>query len=412
MKKKQGLVWIVVAMTLAAIIMAVIAFLKREPTVQYRTAEVRRGDLSVEVTATGSISPRTTVQVGTQVSGTVAKLFADFNQQVKKGQVIAQLETTQLSAAVEDARANVMKASAQATLSVQTCKRTRALYAKGLVAASDLDQAVADSLSSAASLNSAQAQLDRAKINLTYATIVSPINGTVINRAVDVGQTVAASFNTPTLFTIADDLTRMQVQAGIDEADIGEIKEGQKATFTVDAYPDRTFAGVVSTIRLQPTVTQNVVTYTVIIDVQNEDKTLLPGMTANITIAVRSADSVLIVPSSALKFMPPAAPGKGKGEAAPAVRSGQARAGGRATGNDTSGQKNGMRPKDGGRVFVLADNKLRRVRVTLGLTNGENTAVTGDLAPGTLVVVGTLTSNKPKNGAQQQPFGGGMPRRF
>jgi HlyD family secretion protein len=242
--------------------------------------------------------------------------------------------------------------------------------------------------------------------------IVSPINGTVINRQVDVGQTVAASFNTPTLFTIADDLTHMQVQASIDEADIGQVRDSQKATFTVDAYPDRTFAGVVTTIRLQPTVTQNVVTYTVIIDVPNEDKTLLPGMTANITIAVRSADSVLIVPSSALKFMPPATPGKGKGEGTPAVRSGQARAGGRAPGGDTFGKKTGMRPKDGGRVFVLADNKLRRVRVATVLSNGENTAVTGDLVPGQLVVVGSLTPTKSKTVTQQQPFGGGMPRRF
>jgi HlyD family secretion protein len=412
MKKKHCFVWIAVAIALVAVVIAAIVFVKREPAVQYRTVEARRGDLSVEVTATGAISPRTTVQIGTQVSGTVAKLFADFNQKVKKGQVIAQLETTQLSAAVEDARANVMKASAQATLSVQTCKRTRVLYGKGLVAESDLDQAVADSLSSAAAMNSAQAQLARAKINLTYATIISPINGTVINRAVDVGQTVAASFNTPTLFTVADDLTRMQVLAGIDEADIGEIKEGQKATFTVDAYPGRIFTGVVGTIRLQPTVTQNVVTYTVIIDVPNKDQTLLPGMTANITIRVQSAENVLIVPSSALKFIPPAMPGKGKGEWAPGVRPSHARAGGRATGNDTSGQKTGMRPKDGSRVFVLADNKLRRVRVTLGLSNGENTAVTGDLAPGALVVVSTLASNKSKSGAQQQPFGGGMPRRF
>jgi HlyD family secretion protein len=412
MKKKQGIIWIAVAIALAAIVVAVMVFIKREPAVQYRTAEVRRGDLSVEVTATGSISPRTTVQVGTQVSGTVSRMFADFNSQVKKGQVIAQLETTQLAAAVEDARANVMKASALATLSAQTCKRTRMLFGKGLVAASDLDQAFSDSLTSAASLNSARAQLDRAKINLSYATIVSPINGTVINRQVDVGQTVAASFNTPTLFTIADDLTHMQVQASIDEADIGQVRDSQKATFSVDAYPDRTFEGVVTAKRLQPSVTQNVVTYTVIIDAPNKELMLLPGMTANITIKVQSVDSVLIVPSSALKFMPPAAPGKGKGEGAPGVRSSQALAGGRATGGDTSGRKTGMRPKDGGRVFVLSDNKLRRVRVIPGLTNGENTAVTGDLTPGMLVVVGTLTSNKPKSGAQQQPFGGGMPRRF
>lgn len=404
MKKKN---WVIVIAVVVVLVLAAATALfivtKEGPAPQWRTAAVQRGTLSVEVTATGSISPRTTVLVGTQVSGTVSKMFADFNSQVKKGQIIAQLETTQLAAAVEDARANVMKASAQATLSAQTCKRTRLLFAKGLVAASDLDQAFSDSLSSAASLNSAQAQLSRARINLTYATIVSPINGTVINRQVDVGQTVAASFNTPTLFTIADDLTRMQVQASIDEADIGEIKNGQNATFTVDAYPDRTFEGVVTTIRLQPAVTQNVVTYTVIIEVPNKDLLLLPGMTANITIRVRSVDSVLIVPSSALKFMPPVS-GKEKGKWA-AGRPGQA----------SGAPKTGQRPKDGGRVFVLADNKLSRVKVTAILTNGENTAVSGDLSPGQLVVVGSLAPTKAKTGTQQQqPFGGGggMPRRF
>jgi HlyD family secretion protein len=409
MKKKKlviaGVVLVAVAAAFTIFMMA-----KKGPEPQWRTATVQRGSLSVEVTATGSIAPRTTVQVGTQVSGTVARLFADFNSQVKKGQVIAQLETTQLSAAVEDAHANVMKASAQATLSAQTCKRTRLLFAKGLVAASDLDQAVSDSLSSAASLSSAQAQLDRAKINLTYATIVSPINGTVINRQVDVGQTVAASFNTPTLFTIADDLTRMQVQASIDEADIGQVQDSQKATFTVDAYPDRTFEGVVTSKRLQPSVTQNVVTYTVIIDVPNKGQLLLPGMTANITIKVRSIDSVIIVPSSALKFMPSTFTGKGdKNWAAAGTRSGRTIASSRVS----SAPKTSRQTKDGSRVFILADNKLTRVRVTTVLTNGENTAVTGDLTPGQLVVVGSLAAAKVKTGAQQQPLGGGgMPRRF
>jgi HlyD family secretion protein len=401
MKKKQGIALITVGIVLIAVVAAVVALIKRETPVQYRTVEVRRGDLSVEVTATGAIAPRTTVLVGTQVSGTVAMLFADFNQQVKKGQVIAQLETTQLSAAVEDARANVMRASAQATLSVQTCKRTRALYVKGLVAASDLDQAVADSLSSAASLNSAQAQLDRAKINLTYATIISPINGTVINRAVDVGQTVAASFNTPTLFTIADDLTRMQVKADIDEADIGEIKDGQKASFTVDAYPDRTFVGTVSSIRLQPTVTQNVVTYTVIIDVPNNDLTLLPGMTANITIKVRSAENVLIVPSGALRFSPPRTEGE-RGKTWSARESGPS--GEKRPVSDSSAMA--KRRGFGNRVFVLVGSELKRVKVVPGLSNGESTEVEGDLEPGQQVVVGTLTQNKAKT-SQQQPFGMG-----
>jgi HlyD family secretion protein len=407
MKKKHGITWIAVAVALVVIAAAVMALVKRESPAQYRTAEVRRGDLSVEVTATGSISPRTTVQVGTQVSGTVSKLFADFNSRVEKGQMIALLDTTPLAAAVEDARANLMKASAQASLASQTIARTHALFAKGLVAAMELDQATADSLATAATLSSARAQLERAKINLRYATIVSPISGTVINRAVDVGQTVAASFNTPTLFTIADDLTRMQVQASIDEADIGEIRDGQKATFTVDAYPERTFSGEVTSIRLQPTVTQNVVTYTVIIDVSNKDLALLPGMTANITIAVRSAQNVLIVPSSALRFSPPRPEGE-RQKAWAAGAEGRSRE--KRPGLDSAAMA--KRRGGGGRVFVLSGNELKRVKVVPGLSNGESTAVEGDLSPGQQVVVGTLGQNKAKT-SQQQPFGGmGMRRRF
>jgi HlyD family secretion protein len=401
--KKKSMVVAAIAVVMVGIAAAWVVLVKKEPAIQWRTVAVQRGTLSVEVTATGAISPRTTVLVGTQVSGTVSKMFADFNTHVKKGQVIAQLETTQLTAAVEDVKANLMKASAQANLTGQACRRTRALYAKGLVAEVDLDQAIADSLSSAAGVSSAAAQLTRAKINLTYATIVSPINGTVINRAVDVGQTVAASFNTPTLFTIADDLARMQVQAGIDEADIGEVKEGQKATFTVDAYPDRTFEGTVTAIRLQPTITQNVVTYTVIIDVRNDELTLLPGMTATITIKVRSADNVLIVPVSALRFSPPRPQGKERG-----VRAG--RASGRPAVPDSAADAKTR--KVGERVFVLVGGELKRVKVTSGLSNGESTAVEGDLASGQQVAVGTITQTKTKT-PPQQPFGmGGGPRRY
>jgi HlyD family secretion protein len=401
--KKKGVFWSAGAVVAAGAIILSIVLLQKEPAVKWRTAEVRRGALAVEVTSTGAISPRTTVQVGTQVSGTVSRLFADFNSQVKKGQVIALLDTTQLAAAVEDVRASAMRASAQAMLSVQNCKRTRSLFDKGLVAAAELDQAVADSLVSAAALRSSKAQLERARINMTYATIISPINGTVINRAVDVGQTVAASFNTPTLFTIADDLTRMQVQAGIDEADIGEIKVGQKATFTVDAYPDRTFDGAVTAIRLQPTVTQNVVTYTVIIDVPNNDQTLLPGMTANITIKVQSADNVVIVPSSALRFQPPRPKGKGSSERPPTSGMTAERAAG--TDSGVALKKRGK----GDRVFVLAGEELKRVKVIPGLSNGESVAVEGDLEPGQQVVVGSLSQDKSKT-AQQQPFG--MTRRL
>jgi HlyD family secretion protein len=262
-------------------------------------------------------------------------------------------------------------------------------------------------------VSSAAAQLERARINLKYATIISPINGTVINRQIDVGQTVAASFNTPTLFTIADDLTRMQVQASIDEADIGQVKLDQKAQFTVDAYPDRTFEGTVSDIRLQPAVVSNVVTYTVIIDVQNNDRALLPGMTANITVNVRSLDSVLIVPTAALKFTPPAGGIKGKHGKNRSGPPGMAGAGGGSGRPDSAGIAGGARQKRGDRVFVLADNKLRPVRLTALLSNGENTAVQGDLTQGEKVVVGTPAASKSRTSQQTgQPFGMGGPRRF
>ncbi|HMD67467.1 MAG TPA: efflux RND transporter periplasmic adaptor subunit, partial [Chitinivibrionales bacterium] len=250
---KKG--WIVAGGVAAVVIAAggFFFFSRGKQPVSYRTAAVTRGDLKVQVTATGSLNSFVTVQVGTQVSGTVARLFVDFNSRVKKGQVVALLDTMLLHAEVVDARASLVKAEAQLTLSTQNCARTRALFAKGLVAQADLDAAVSDSAGSASAKASAKAALDRAKINLNYATITSPITGVVINRAVDVGQTVAASFNTPTIFTIADDLTKMQVQASIDEADIGQVKVGQVANFTVDAYPARTFVGTVSQIRLQPT---------------------------------------------------------------------------------------------------------------------------------------------------------------
>jgi HlyD family secretion protein len=425
----------------AAVVLAAGAFFffsKGKQPVSFRTAAVEQGDLKVQVTATGTVNPHATVLVGTQVSGTVAKLFADYNSRVKKGQVVALLDTTLLFASVMDARASLGKAEAMMNLTKQNCSRTRALFAKGLVAQADLDQAVSDSASAAATLSSARAQLDRARINLNYATIVSPITGVVINRNVDVGQTVAASFNTPTIFTIADDLAKMQVQASIDEADIGQVKVNQVASFTVDAYPTRTFAGTVSQIRLQPTTVQNVVSYTVMVDVDNKDMALLPGMTANITVDVQKAENVLKVPAAALKFTPPmAANDKWKRRGAAGADS--SRAGRQWTGAprdtaaqrqhgsgrgvagtiDTSqrahGQWKNQAGEDMGHVFVLVEGKPKFVRVKTGLSNGGFTAVEGELQPGQQVIVGVLNASN-KAPAQAVPLtGGGAPgmgRRF
>jgi HlyD family secretion protein len=272
----------------------------------FRFDKVTQGDLNVYVTATGTINPVTSVDVGTQVSGIVSKLYADYNSVVRKGQLIAQIDTTFLVQAVKDAEASMDRARAQFADSKRTLDRTQALFERQLASQSDLDVATTAYEVNNASLKSAQASLDRARINLAYANIYAPIDGVVINRAVNFGQTVAASFSSPTLFTIANDLRKMQVQTTVDETDIGRVSIGQAATFTVDAYPDDKFVGNVSQIRLAPTTVSNVVNYIVIIDVDNSDLKLMPGMTANVKLLIGSSSNVLRVSNIALRFQPPA----------------------------------------------------------------------------------------------------------
>jgi HlyD family secretion protein len=296
-----GIVALVLAVTGYAV------FLRSPATkYSYRFEKVSEGDLTALVNATGSISPVTSVDVGTQVSGIVAKLYADFNSVVKQGQVIAQIDPTFLEQSVKDAEANLQKAQAQAADAERNFARMKELLAKGLDSQLNYDASLTTYESNKASLKSARAALDRAKINLAYATIYAPISGVVINRAVNVGQTVAASFSSPTLYTIANDLSKMQVLAVIDESDIGRISIGQEANFTVDAYPEQTFKGTVSQVRLNPTTIQNVVNYTVVISVNNDELKLMPGMTANVKVRVAEARNVLRIPSMALRFQPPA----------------------------------------------------------------------------------------------------------
>jgi HlyD family secretion protein len=273
---------------------------------EFRFDKVSQGDLNVFVTATGTINPVTTVEVGTQVSGIVAKLYADFNSVVRKGQIIAQIDSTFLVQSVKDAEAIVERARAQFSDAKRTLDRTKALFERQLTSQADYDAALTAFETTGASLKSAQASLDRSKINLAYATIYAPIDGVVINRAVNIGQTVAASFSSPTLYTIANDLRKMQVQTTVDETDIGRISIDQEATFTVDAYPDDKFHGAVSQIRLSPTTVSNVVNYIVIIDVDNADLKLMPGMTANVKLLVGTSQNVLRVSNVALRFQPPA----------------------------------------------------------------------------------------------------------
>lgn len=276
----------------------------KKQNITFETALVKRGKITSTVTATGTLEAIKTVAVGTQVSGVINKLYVDFNSHVKKGQLLAELDKVPLLTSLETAQAALDDANAELTYQTANYNRIKALYDKKLASQSDYETALYNYQKAGATMKNAKSGYDRAKVNLDYATIYSPIDGVVLNRAVDEGQTVAASFNTPTLFSIANDLTQMEVQANIDEADIGQVKNAQKVEFTVDAFPDMKFNGVVTEIRLQPVVTSNVVTYTVIVKAPNPDYKLMPGMTANITIYVEEANDALTISSKALHFTP------------------------------------------------------------------------------------------------------------
>ena len=277
---------------------------KKNNSYSFETAIVKKGSIINTITATGTTQADTTVLIGTQVSGVIKKIFVDFNSVVKKGQLLAELDKTPLLTQVQQAQASLDDSKSEVEFQSATFKRYQDLLDKKLVAQADYDQVKYNYNKALDNFKTSQAGYDKAIVNLNYASIFSPIDGVVLSRAVDQGQTVAASFNTPTLFTIANDLTQMQVQANIDEADIGQVRMGQLVNFTVDAYPNETFIGDVRQIRLQPIVTSNVVTYTVIVNAPNPEKKLMPGMTANITVLVQQVDSVLVVPGKALRFTP------------------------------------------------------------------------------------------------------------
>ena len=270
----------------------------------FTKAKVTRGNIHTTITATGTIEPVTSVTVGTQVSGIVAHLYVDYNSEVKKGQVIAELDKTNLTSELNTARANL--SSAQSTLDYQQANFSRytKLFEKGLVSADDFENAKLSYLKAKDQVTTATQSVQKAQTNLGYATITSPIDGVVLSKSVEEGQTVAASFNTPELFTIAQDLTNMRVIADIDEADIGGVKEGQRVAFTVDAFPEDSFEGLVTQVRQQPTTASNVVTYEVVISAPNNDLKLKPGLTANVTIFTLEKNDVLTLPSKALRFMP------------------------------------------------------------------------------------------------------------
>ena len=283
---------------------AIFAACSSKPEAEYEMTSVAKGNISTTVTATGTIEPVTSVEVGTQVSGIVAKIYVDYNSVVKAGQVIAELDRTNLLSTLESQRANLT--SAESVLAYQRANhdRYKSLYDKGLISANDYEQARLSFVQAQQQVNTARQSVKRAQTDLGYATITSPINGVVLNKAVEEGQTVAASFSTPTLFTIAQDLTDMRVIADIDEADIGDVKEGQRVTFTVDAFPNDIFQGAVTQVRQQATTESNVVTYEVVISAPNADLKLKPGLTANVTIFTLEKNDVLTVSAKSLRFAP------------------------------------------------------------------------------------------------------------
>ncbi|MFL6237285.1 MAG: efflux RND transporter periplasmic adaptor subunit, partial [Thermoanaerobaculia bacterium] len=304
---------------------------------KYRTEAVSQGNITATINATGTLSAVTTVQVGSQVSGIIARLYADFNSQVKQGQLLAELDPTPFLQTVEQRRADVTKAQVEVANTKVTYDRQKRLADAGLIAQSDLDAAKASYDAARAGLAQSQAAMKQAQTNLGYTKIYSPIDGQVVARQYDIGQTVAASFSVPTLFTIAKDLTKMQVQADVDQSDIGQIKVGERVRFNVDAYPDQTFRGQISQVRLNATVTQNVITYPVIIEVPNPDLQLRPSMTANVTIDVAHVQDVLRVPNAALRFRPETEAGKTGQQGQSQGGQRQARAGGGQGGGGSFG---------------------------------------------------------------------------
>jgi HlyD family secretion protein len=302
--KKKVLIIGAVAIAAIAIFILIKPLAKKESAMTFDTVKVEKGTITNTVTATGTIEAITTVEVGTQVSGIIQNIYVDFNDNVKQGQVLARLDETSLRAQLDQTQASLDQAQAQLTYQESNWNRLKALYDKNLIAKADYDQALFNYENSKASVANAKSALARAKVNLDYATITSPIAGVVLNRAVEEGQTVAASFNTPTLFTIVNDLTQMEVQTSVDEADIGKVKEGQRVEFSVDAYPDDKFEGSVSQVRLQPVTTNNVVTYVVILNAPNPSKKLMPGMTASATIFVEEKANALILSGKAVRFTP------------------------------------------------------------------------------------------------------------
>ncbi len=366
---------------------------KKTPDQLYRLESVKKGDITQTVSANGTLNPIVLVNVGTQVSGTVTQLYVDFNDKVEKGQPLLELDRSLLAAQARQSAAAIGNISATLELARANEARMKELFAQEYVSRQEFDQAVQARKSAEAQLAQARALADRDQVNLNYTTIRSPVSGIVVDRVVDRGQTVAASLQTPTLIKIAQDLSEMRIDSSFAEADIGKIKPGQKVSFTVDAFPERSFSGEVQQIRLNPTVTQNVVTYNVRISLQNPDQILLPGMTAYVNIAIAKADDVLMVPNAALRFKPADSAGK------TVEMNGDASSNATANGTDRREGRKGKRGNhDGntGTVYVVEGDVIRPVSVEIGITDNRMTEITGgELKDGARVIVGERPTGDP-----------------
>ena len=357
---------------------------------RYRTLTLGRGDVAQTVSATGTLNPVRVVSVGTQVSGTVEKLYVDFNSQVKENQVLLELNTDLTHAKLAQSQASLNSANAKLALSQTKAKRMRELFQQQYISRQELDDAEADVVANIALKAQVQAQVQTDSINVANTVIRSPVSGVVIDRSVDEGQTVAASFQTPTLIKIAQDLTKMQINASFSEADLGKLKTGQTASFRVDAFPNENYQGVVRQIRLNPTTLQNVVTYDVVIDVANPELKLLPGMTAYVDIVLEERSNVLLVPNAALRFKPTIAKDK------------------KAVATNTDTVKTGRKGGRSGmaKVYTVVQGELKDIKFKTGISDGKFTEVLGDeLKEGALVVVSDSQSTTAKD-AKAQPMRG------
>ena len=386
MKKigKKG--WIGIGVVAVIVIFALVKCTggKKEEKISFDTAKVEKTNIQTSITATGTIEPVTSVTVGTQVSGIVSHLYVDYNSVVKKGQVIAELDRTNLISELNTAKANLSSAQSALNYQLSNYNRYKELYNKGLVSADEYESARLQYLQAKEQVNTSKESVQKAQTNLGYATITSPIDGVILSKSVEEGQTVAASFNTPELFVIAQDLTDMRVIADIDEADIGGVKEGQRVSFTVDAFPDDQFEGRVTQVRQQATTESNVVTYEVVISAPNNDLKLKPGLTANVTIFTLEKNDVLAVPSKALRFHPNEALLQ-KGE----------------TIEDCEGDH---------KLWTKEGSVFKAHKVEVGTSNGIMTEITGGMKVGTEILTDFNISGGAGEAEQQQAGNPFMPR--